>query len=121
MGGDKGVEKDTVTYNSMIDCEAKKGNVDAARDLFKEMGDKGVERNTVTYASMISCEAKKGKSIKTVIALFKELRQKRNSIDSYTMTALFTASRNFNDKKFGKEMVDFLFHQKVQVTEKSWS
>ena len=55
-----------------------------------------------------------------VKALFREMQENGTKIDSYTLTALFTASRNFSDIFFGEQIVGFLFSERIRVSENAW-
>ena len=62
MGGAKkaGVEPDVITFNSVIDAAAKKGDLLAAERWFERAIKAGEETNVSTFNSTIGVVAKKG-------------------------------------------------------------
>ena len=100
--------------------QAKKGNLKKARHLFAEMAEHGDTRDSTIYNALLRCEARDGTSMQKVKALFREMQENGTKIDSYTLTALFTASRNFSDIFFGEQIVGFLFSERIRVSENAW-
>ncbi|XP_072993450.1 pentatricopeptide repeat-containing protein At2g45350, chloroplastic isoform X1 [Typha latifolia] len=64
-------DKDSVSWNTMIDGYVKNGDLDAAKELFNRMGD--LERNLVTWNSMIDGYASDVAGINVARDLFNQM------------------------------------------------
>ncbi|CAN6910205.1 hypothetical protein Bca4012_078373 [Brassica carinata] len=82
-----GSKPSVFTYNIMIDCMFKEGDVEAARGLFEEMKFRGLVPDTVTYNSMIDGYGKVG-LLDDAVCVFEEMKSMSCEADVITFNSL---------------------------------
>ncbi|CAH2045766.1 unnamed protein product [Thlaspi arvense] len=82
------------TYNIMIDCMFKEGDIEAASGLFEEMKFRGLIPDTVTYNSMVDGYGKVGRLDDTV-CFFEEMKSMSCEPDVITYNTLINCFCKF--------------------------
>nr|ACQ90610.1 putative PPR repeat protein [Eutrema halophilum] len=90
------------TYNIMIDCMCKEGDIEAASGLFEEMKFRGLIPDTVTYNSMIDGYGKVGRLDDTVY-FFEEMKSMSCEPDVITYNTLINCFCKFGKLPKGLE------------------
>nr|UPT49671.1 pentatricopeptide repeat protein AaPPR1126 [Agave angustifolia] len=85
--GNRGVDKDVVSYGSMISCYSKASNINAVLKLFNHMKELGIVPDMKVYNAMVYTLAK-GKCIEQAKNLLKTMEEKGVTPNAVTYNSL---------------------------------
>ncbi|XP_064997663.1 putative pentatricopeptide repeat-containing protein At5g40405 [Musa acuminata AAA Group] len=105
------VQKDVVSWTTIIGGLVKFGSVDEARKLF----DKMPVRNVVSWTSMIAGYAKAGRA-EEAVQLFKEMLSDDVTPDTVAMAAVLSACARLRDLKLGKWIHQLVIEKRIGIS-----
>ncbi|KAL5226705.1 hypothetical protein ABZP36_014970 [Zizania latifolia] len=101
----KGIEKDVVSYGSMISCFSKAGSLDSVMKLFNRMKEAGIVPDRKVYNAVVYALAK-GRCVDEAKALVRSMEEKGVAPDTATFNSLIRPLCKARRVQEAREMLD---------------
>jgi len=85
--GNLGIDRDVVSYGSMISCFSKSGSLDSVMKLFNRMKEAGIAPDRKVYNAVVYALAK-GRCVEEAKMLFQTMEEKKVAPDTATFNSL---------------------------------
>ncbi|KAF8404507.1 hypothetical protein HHK36_009392 [Tetracentron sinense] len=105
-----GLDSETPAINGLIRLYVICGYIDAARNLFDEMGD----RDTVSWSVMVSGYAQNGHA-RAALALFREMQVQNVEIDGFTLASVIGVCGDLGALDLGKWVHSFIDRKGIKI------
>lgn len=106
----KGIERDVMSYGSMISCFSKAGSLDSVMKLFNRMKEAGITPDRKVYNAVVFALAK-GRCVDEAKALVKSMEDKKVSPDTATFNSLIGPLCKARQVQEAMEMFDAMLQR----------
>ncbi|KAI3686524.1 hypothetical protein L1987_80203 [Smallanthus sonchifolius] len=113
---DEMLDRNVVTWNTLVAGYVKFGDIDGARKVFDEMP----ERNIVSWTVLVSGYASNGEC-KEALGLLREMLWARMELNQVTLVAGLSACAEIGDLKMGRWIHSYLFKRMPLKSTVSWT